>query len=149
MVRIRTPVFFLAVALLTVSTSVSFALDENAAAQVIQKFLDSNRTAEATSEAAEHAIADIDADGKADIVLLWNSMGPTSAQAKLTVFLDQGKTYRAMTTNLTGNPQKLSVSGPTITVDTLTLGPRDPLCCPTVKKRLQFRWQSGKLVGLR
>jgi len=33
-----------------------------------------------------------------------------------------------------------------IMIDKLTLGPKDPLCCPTVKQQLVFRWAGGKLT---
>lgn len=131
------------------SASCVYALDEKEASQVITKFLSSKNSKEGSADAVQHVIADLDGDGKLDLVLLWNVMGPTAASPKLTVFIDQGKTYRTVTTDLSGATEKLSVKGSTITVDTLALGPRDPLCCPTVKKQLQLRWQSGKLVGLR
>ena len=94
-------------------------------------------------------IADVNGDGKPDIVLMWNVLGPTYFFPKLTVFLDQGRTYRTLTTDLNGQTERLTVTGADITIDTLTLGPNDPRCCPTRKAKMHFRWQGGKLVALR
>lgn len=125
------------------------ALDDKGAQLVISRFLASQKSEQGEPNAGQHAIADVDGDGKPDIVLLWDLMGPTSAWPKLTIFLDQGKNYRTLTTDLNGQTQKLTVKGPMILVDTLVLGPKDPRCCPTVKKRVEFRWANGKLTALK
>lgn len=122
------------------------AQDDSGAKAVISKFLASQKSVDGEGSAGQHVIADLDGDGKSDIVLLWDLMGPTYSSAKMTIFLDQGKTYRTLTANLTGQSQKLTVNGPLILVDTLTLGPKDPLCCPTAKKQLRFLWSGGKLT---
>lgn len=125
------------------------ALDAAGAKQVIDKFLASQKEPQAEPSAVEHVIADLNGDGKPDIVLMWNVLGPTYFYPKLTLFLDQGPSYRTLTTDLSGQTQKLTVKGADITVDTLTLGPNDPRCCPTRKTKMNFRWQGGKLVALR
>jgi hypothetical protein len=135
-------------ALLFSATS-AHALDEGAVKQVVAKFLASQPTDQGSNEALTHQIADVDGDGKPDIVLLWNVMGPTSAWPKLTVFLDTGRSYRALTANLSGIVEKLEVKGSNITVGTLMLGPKDPRCCPTVKTQINMRWQGGKLVQMK
>ena len=76
-------------------------------------------------------------------------MGPTSAWPKLTLFLDNGRTYRALTSDLDGQVEKLDVRGADIVVSALMLGPNDPRCCPTRKARINLRWQNGKLVRLK
>jgi len=139
----------LAITICAGTLSSAHALDAGGAKQVIDKFLAGQNSEQGTADAFTHAIADVNADGRADIVLLWHVMGPTSAWPKLTLFLDAGRSYRALTADLTGQVEKLAVKGPDILIDTLTLGPRDPRCCPTVKKQVQMRWQGGKLVQLK
>lgn len=127
----------------------AMALDDAAAKQVIGKFLTTQPQEQGSPDAFAHRIADVNGDGRPDIVLGWNVMGPTSAWPKLTLFLDNGKTYRALTADLTGQIEKLDVNGSSIVVDTLTLGPKDPRCCPTVKRQITMRWQGGKLVQMK
>ena len=125
------------------------ALDAAGAKQVIEKFLASQKEPQAEPSEVQHVIADLNGDGKPDIVLMWNVLGPTYFYPKLTLFLDQGRSYRALTADLNGQTQQLTVKGPDILVDTLMLGPNDPRCCPTRKMRMHFRWQGGKLVAFK
>lgn len=127
----------------------AFALDAAGAQQVIDKFLAAQSEPQATASAAQHVVADVNGDGRPDIVLMWNVLGPTYSFPKLTLFLDAGRTYRALTTDLSGLTERLTVRGPSIVVDTLMPGPNDPRCCPTKKAQMQFRWQNGKLVLLK
>jgi len=129
-------------------TPAAHALDEPGAQQVISKFLAAQKNAQGGTMAGEHVIADLNGDRKADIVLIWHVLGGTSSWPKLTLFLDQGRTYRVLTTDLAGEPRRLAVNGSEITVDSLVLGRHDPRCCPTVKKRVRFRLVGGKLKRL-
>ena len=122
------------------------ALDDKGAKAVIDKFIGSQKIDGAQASAGQHVIADLNGDGKPDIVLQWDVLGPTWSYSKMSILLDQGRTYRALTTDLTGQFEKLSVNATTIVVDTKTLGPKDPRCCPTVKKRATYQWAGGKLV---
>ena len=122
------------------------AMEAAGAKQVIDKFLASQSQPQATADAVQHVIADVNADGKPDIVLMWNVLGPTYSYSKLTLFLDQGRSYRALTAELNGQTERMTVKGSDILVDTLMLGPNDPRCCPTRKVQMHFRWQGGKLV---
>lgn len=130
-------------------TSPACALDAGGAKQVVDKFLASQPKEQGSADAFEHRIADVDGDGRPDIVLVWNVMGPTSAWPKLTLFLDNGRTYRTLTTDLQGQVEKLDVRGADIFVGTLMPGPKDPRCCPTQKRQINMRWQGGKLVQLK
>ena len=116
----------------------------------LSKFLLVNKDLKLVGEASDGAEAvQMVSLHKPDIVLMWNVLGPTYFFPKLTVFLDQGRTYRTLTTDLNGQTERLTVTGADITIDTLTLGPNDPRCCPTRKAKMHFRWQGGKLVALR
>jgi hypothetical protein len=147
--QFRETALAIAVLVAGVSASCAYALDEQHANTLITKFLAAQKSPDGEGDAAQHVIADLDGDGKQDLVLLWNLMGPTNALPKLTVFMNAGNTYHSFTADLVGQTEKITVKGPAITVDTLTLGKNDPLCCPTVKKQLHYRWQSGKLMPVR
>ena len=118
------------------------ALDTAGAKLVVDKFLGGNQP-------VQHVVTDLNGDGRPDIVLLWHELGPTSAYPKLSLFLDQGRTYRTLTADLNGQAEALSVHGQDILIDTLMPGPNDARCCPTRKVKLLFRWQGGKLVALK
>jgi hypothetical protein len=135
--------------LVACATQGARALEAAGAKQVVDKFLASQSQPQASADAVQHVIADLDGDGRPDIVLMWNVLGPTYFYPKLTVFLDQGRSYRTLTTDLNGQTERLTVKGSDILVDTLMLGPNDPRCCPTRKARMHFRWQGGKLVTFR
>lgn len=124
---------------------VAHALDERGAMAVIEKFLAAQKLDGASASPGPHVVTDLNGDGKPDIVLQWDVMGPTWSLPKLSVFIDQGRTYRTLTTDLTGQIEKLSVNGAVIRLDTLTLGPKDARCCPTLKKQVRYRWANDKL----
>jgi len=84
------------------AAAAAHALDDAGAKLVIDKFLASQKEPQAEPAAVQHVIADVNGDGKPDIVLMWNVLGPTYLYPKLTLFLDQGRTYRALPTDLGG-----------------------------------------------
>jgi hypothetical protein len=127
----------------------AYALDDNGAKAVIAKFIGAQKIDQAQASPGHHVIGDLNGDGKDDIVLQWDVLGATWSYPKLSIFLDQGKTYRTITTDLTGQIQKVSVNGSTILIDTLMPGPKDPRCCPTMKKRVTYQWANNKLVMLK
>ena len=125
------------------------ALDDQGAKAVISKFLGAQKIEGFDVSADRHVIADLNSDGKADIVLVWVAIGPTYGYYKMSVFLDQGSNYRTLTTDVGGDVQKLAVNGSTIVIDVLTPGPKDPRCCPSVKAQRRFQWTGQKLVMLK
>lgn len=135
----------LAATILLALAPAAHALDERGAQRVIAKFLASQNNPQGGTMAGEHVIADLNADRRPDIVLIWHVLGGTSSWPKLTILLDQGRTYRALTTNLMGEPKRLTIDGPAITIESMTLGRNDARCCPTVKKQFRFRLVGGKL----
>jgi hypothetical protein len=125
------------------------ALDENGAKAVIAKFMGSQKIEGMDTSARHHVITDLNGDGQPDIVLLWDALGPTFGYSRMSIFLDQGKNYRTLTTDLGGQVEKLSVKGSTIVVDSLMPGPNDARCCPTRKVQMRYQWTGGKLVMLK
>jgi len=125
------------------------ALDDNGAKAVIAKFMGSQKIEGMDLSARQHVIADLNGDGRPDIVLLWDALGPTFGYSKMSIFLDQGKNYRTLTADLGGQVEKLTVKGSTILVDTLMPGPNDPRCCPSKKTQQRYQWTQGKLVMLK
>ncbi len=138
--------YFVLAALLTPA---AYALDDSGAKAVIARFMGAQKIEGMDTSARQHVVADLNSDGKPDIVLLWDALGPTFGYSKMSVFLDQGKNYRTITTDLPGQVETLTVKGSTILVDTLQPGPKDPRCCPTQKKRVTYQWTGGKLVQLK
>lgn len=127
----------------------TYALDDNGAKAVVAKFMGSQKIEGMDTSARQHVITDLNGDGRPDIVLLWDALGPTFGYSKMSIFLDQGKNYRTLTTDLGGQVEKLTVKGSTIFVDTLMPGPNDPRCCPTRKTQLRYQWAQGKLMQLK
>lgn len=125
------------------------ALDDAGAKLVIAKFVGAQKIEGMDTSARQHVIADLNGDGKPDIVLLWDALGPTFGYSKMSIFLDQGKNYRTLTTDLGGQVEKLTVKGSTIVVDTLMPGPKDPRCCPSIKTQMRYHWTGDKLVMLK
>jgi len=129
----------------TLLAPAAHALDERGAMAVIEKFLSAQKLEDASASPGQHVIADLNGDGRPDIVLHWDEMGATWSRPKLSVFIDQGRSYRTLTTDLRGQIEKLSVNGAVIRLDTLMLGPKDARCCPSVKKQVRYRWANDKL----
>jgi hypothetical protein len=90
----------------------------------------------------------LNGDGKAELVLVWVQLGPTYFYNHLTVFIDEGRKYRTLTTPLSGEAKLLGVKGGVILVEQKTLGPKDPRCCPSVVKQVKFRWDGKKIQQL-
>lgn len=94
--------------------------------------------------------ADLDADGKPELVVLWTFLGPTYWWSRVSVFTRAGNSWRvAGTTAADGIVERLRVKGSEIQVDTMVAGPNDPRCCPSKKTVQRIRWQGGKLVSNR
>ncbi|MDT7602066.1 MAG: hypothetical protein QOF61_63 [Acidobacteriota bacterium] len=115
---------------------------------VVKKFLASQKTSDEEAEAAGSAVADLDGDGKPEIVLVWTTMGATYWRNSLTVFGKTAGAYKPVATYaLNGEAQLSKVTGGVIYVDQKLYAKRDPICCPTVKRMMKYRL-TGKKIAL-
>ncbi len=136
-------IFFLAAA---AGTAQAFTAPEGDA--LIKHFLASKKTPDLDPSEIGKALVDLNGDGKAELVLVWVQLGPTYFYNHLTVFIDEGRKYRTLTTPLTGQAKLLGVKGGVILVEEKTLGPKDPRCCPSVVKQVKYRWDGKKIQRL-
>ncbi|PZQ46471.1 MAG: hypothetical protein DI551_05035 [Micavibrio aeruginosavorus] len=135
--------FFL---LLSVCLAVAAHAQSKSNEDVIKAFLTSQETHEpGMEEAAQsmgNAIADLDGDGKDEIILVWTTLGPTYWRNTLTVFsIDGEKEYKpASSFALEGAAENPSVKNGVILVEQVLYAKTDPICCPTIKKQMKYRW---------
>jgi hypothetical protein len=119
--------------------------------RVVQQFLRKSAT-DGTSGASAFAVelADIDRDGKAEMVLLWTAFFGNSSASQITLFTPRGTGWReAGSTDVWGYVERLSLEGAVIRIDTLMPGPKDARCCPSLKKVQRVHWEGGKLFSAR
>ena len=123
--------------------------------KVVKRHVDAaNREAEQNRESVEGTqtvVADLDGDGKAEIVLLTTLLGPTYWDYFITVFTDRGKGHvaEATTEDALGSVRSISVKDGLIHVDAKWPAPNDPRCCPSLQKTTVYAWQGNKLVETR
>lgn len=98
-------------------------------------------------EPSQTEIADLDGDGKAEIVLLTISYGPTFWSNSLAVFTDRGNGYAlaAESSDALGSVERIDIERGLIRVKAKWLGPNDPRCCPSIDKTAYYRWQGNRL----
>ncbi len=104
------------------------------------------RPGEGDAEASAVVTADLDGDGRSEMVLWWTFYGPTFAYSGLTVFAGPPRWRAAGRADLTGIVERVAVERGVIRVDAKTLGPNDARCCPTKAVVGRYRWSAGKLV---
>jgi hypothetical protein len=124
--------------------------DQNIAVQAY--LAEANKEASANGEGVElisAQSADLNGDGKAEIILnaLW--AGGTWWNNRVVVFTDKGKGYQAVaqSTEPLGQVESVEVKDGFIHVHALWEGPNDPRCCPTMKKTTVYQWQGNKIVA--
>lgn len=92
-------------------------------------------------------VADLDGDGRPELVVLWTFLGPTYWWSRVTLYQPAGSAWReGKSVAVDGQPQGLAVKGSEVHVATLTLGPNDPRCCPSRKGVQRFRARGGELA---
>ena len=115
---------------------------------LIKHFLASKKTPDLDPSEIGKALVDLNGDGKPELVLVWVQLGPTYFYHHLTIFVDEGRKYRTLTTPLSGEAKLLGVKGGVIFIEEKLLGPKDPRCCPSVVKQVKYRWDGKKIQQL-
>jgi len=99
-----------------------------------------------------HALGDLDGDGVDDAaVVLATSGGGSGTFISLEAVLnDQGRPKHVASAEL-GDRTKIesvAIESGQITVDMVTHGPEDPMCCPTVEATHKYKLQGDTLVQI-
>ncbi|MGI6374391.1 MAG: copper resistance protein NlpE N-terminal domain-containing protein [Anaerolineae bacterium] len=93
------------------------------------------------------AYADLDGDGHSDVAaVVATDPGGSGTFYTLEAFLSQGDALVHTATHLLGDRirlQSLSAGGGIVSVNMLTAGPDDPLCCPSAPATKTLRLESG------
>jgi hypothetical protein len=120
--------------------------------KIVKRHVDAaNREAQQNQESIEATqtlVADLDGDGKDEIVLLTTLLGATYWNHSLVVFTDRGKGHvvAASTDSPLGMVDSIAVKDGMIHVKAKWAAPNDPRCCPSLEKTIAYAWQGNKLV---
>ncbi len=103
------------------------------------------------AEARQTVVADLDGDGRAEIVVWVLLLGPTYWDNRLAVLADRGKSYQvvAESTAALGLVDDIDVKDGLIEVHAKFPAKNDPICCPTLNRVIRFRWDGSKLTEVR
>lgn len=138
------------VSLATIAHTAHARVQNREADAAVKKFLASQKTNEEEAEPAGSAVADLDGDGKPEIVLVWTTMGATYWRNTLTVFGKTAGVYKPVATYaLDGEAQLSKVTDGVIYVDQKLYAKRDPLCCPSVKRMMKYRLTGKKIAEVK
>jgi hypothetical protein len=144
-----TIVYLLALLLLVVSSEGATGLDQKSE-KVIKVFLSSMETEQISTTSQGSALADLDNDGKQEIILVWTLLDPTSWQNHLSVFSLTPKGYKkTFTLSLIGEAKLFSVQNGIIYIDQKVYAKDDPVCCPSIKKQIRYRWIGKRIVEIK
>jgi hypothetical protein len=125
-------------------------LGQKDADEAIKKFLLSQNSETESAETQDTAIADLNGDGKSELVLVWTLMGPTYSNNTLTIFSRSAQGYTPVASlPLMGQASLLSVKNGIILVEQKTLAKNDPLCCPSIKRLARYRWAGKKISAVK
>ncbi|MCE9507586.1 MAG: hypothetical protein K8R48_04630 [Alphaproteobacteria bacterium] len=131
-----------------------FARNQHEVDSLIKSFLLSqSNTDPALAESAEsqgNAVADLNNDGKPEIILVWTTLGKTYWRNTLTVFATMGHGYTLINSlPLKGEAKLSSVKDGIIFVDQTMPAKDDPVCCPTLKRQMKYQWIEYKVSELK
>lgn len=147
MSNIRFLVLFAVVLCLHIPAYAAASLSQGEEDEAIKAFLSAQKSGGEDAQSVGSASADLDGDGKPELVLLWVMLGPTYSSHTLTVFSRTAAGYKAVASlPLAGIATKLSsVKAGTILVDQELFAKNDPRCCPSIKKQMRYRWLDKKI----
>ncbi len=122
-----------------------FAMDLQAE-KAIEKFLTSQQTDTENAVSQGITIADLNHDGREELVLVWTLLGPTYWQNNLTVFVKTKKGYKQNASiPLIGEAKLSTVEKGVISVDQVVYAKDDPKCCPSIEKQVKYCWNGKKI----
>lgn len=128
----------------------AFSQNDADADAAVERFLSSQKAEREDAQAQDSAIADLDGDGKSEVVLVWTLLGPTYSHNTLTVFTRTAGGYKpAASLQLTGEAKLSSVKRGVILIEQMVLGKNDPRCCPSIKKRVKYRWRGRRISAVK
>lgn len=91
--------------------------------------------------------ADLDGDGRSEVVLLWRLLGPASCWSALTVLAGAGQQWRdAASAALAGRGERLAIEGGVVHVDTQVRDPDDPGADVAARRVQRLRFAGGRLL---
>ena len=128
----------------------SFALQHNDADEAINNFLASQKSDSEDAQSQGSAVADLNGDGKPEIVLVWTLLGPTYWHNSLTVLSKAAAGYKAVATlQLIGEAKLRTVKGSLIYVEQKVYAKNDPRCCPSLDKKVKYRWVGKRITEVK
>jgi hypothetical protein len=127
------------------------SFDQKEVEEAIKTFFSTQKSEREEPQSVGSEIADLDGDGKPELVLLWVLLGPTYSSNSLTIFSKTAAGYKpASSLLLNGIAIKLSsVKAGIITVDQELFAKNDPRCCPSMKRQMKYRWLNKKISEVR
>jgi hypothetical protein len=135
---------------LSIFVQAAQGLEQKNADEAVKKFLSSQKSETEGAEPQDTALADLNGDGKPELVLLWTLMGPTYFHNTLTIFSKTAEGYTPVASlPLAGEANLSSVKNGIILVEQKVLAKNDPLCCPSIKKRVKYRWAGKKILEVK
>lgn len=102
------------------------------------------------ANARQTVVADLDGDGRAEIVVWVLLLGPTYWDNLLAILADRGEGYKvvAESTSALGQVDGIDVKDGLVEVRAKFPAKNDPICCPTLDRIIRFRWDGSKLAEI-
>ena len=113
------------------------------------------------SEQPKPIMADLDADKTDEAVVAYciddnlpgganaGASNPANVHCELAVFAVKNGKWAAAGQATLGQGEVKQVKAGVIYAESVTYAPKDPLCCPSLKRAIRFGLKAGKLVRLR